>query len=178
MTTTHEPTQAERIEMEIRREHTMPDGGEMLISRIFEISAKLPKNINELDPSYARHISGVMLEGVSMCGDLYSYAVSYELKMEAKKKAAFSKAMMVRAAEAGIKSAKDREQFAYSDTEYLAAQTKSIEAKFFKTMVEEKKQLFLKAHHLMKDVVSNDTDIGEKRNMPNEEWGTRLLPNT
>jgi hypothetical protein len=116
-----------------------------------------------------------MLKGMSMCGELYSLAVSYEMRQESSKKAAFSRAMMVRASEAGFTSAKDREQFAYSDQDYLDASALCTEAKMFKTMIEEKKQLFLKAHHLMKDVVSKDTDIVEKRSsFDADEWGKKI----
>lgn len=168
-------SRAEIIEMAIRREHTLPDGGEMLISRIFSISREIPQNIHDLDPSYAEYLAGAMLKGMSMCGELYSLAVSYELRQEAAKKAAFSRAMMVKASEAGFKSAKDREQFAFSDDDFIEAQNKCIEAKMFKTMIEEKKQLFLKAHHLMKDVVSKDTDLVEKVTPSRkDEWGRKI----
>lgn len=168
-------SRAEIIEMAIRREHTLPDGGDMLISSIFAISREVPKNIHDLDPSYAEYLAGAMLKGMAMCGELYSLAVSYELRCEAAKKAAFSRAMMVRAAEAGFKSAKDREQYAFSDSDFLEAQGKCIEAKMFKTMIEEKKQLFLKAHHLMKDVVSKDTDLPEKvLPVRRDEWGKKI----
>jgi hypothetical protein len=168
-------SRAEAIEMAIRREHTLPDGGEMLICRIFSISKEIPKNIHDLDPSYAEYLAGAMLNGMAMCGELYSLAVSYELRLEAQKKAAFSKAMMVKATQAGFKSAKDREQYAFSDEDFIEASNKCIEAKMFKTMVEEKKQLFLKAHHLMKDVVSKDTDLVEKTISPRrDEWGKKI----
>ena len=168
-------SRVEQIEMAIRREHTLPDGGEMFITRIFTISNEIPKNIHDLDPPYAEYLAGATLKGMAMCGELYSLAVSYELRLEAVKKSAYSKAMMVRAAEAGLRSAKDREQFAFSDQEFLDAQVKCIEAKMFKTMIEEKKQLFLKAHHLMKDVVSKDTDLVEKTSPTRrDEWGRKI----
>lgn len=167
---------AEGIEHEMRRDHALPDGGGMLISRIFEISREIPKNVHDIDPSYAEYLSGAMLKGMAICGELYSLAISYELRMEAHKKAAYSRAMMVKASEAGFKSAKDREQFAFSDQDFLDAQLKCIEAKMFKTMVDEKKQLFLKAHHLMKDVVSKDTDLVEKStpHVRRDEWGKKI----
>lgn len=169
------PSRAEEIETNIRSSHSLPAGGEMLITRIFAISREIPRNIHDIDPSYAEYLSGLMLKGMSMCGELYSLAVSYELKSEALKKAAFSRAMMVKATELGFKSAKDREQFAFSDEEFLQCSNTCTESKMFKTMIEEKKQLFLKAHHLMKDVVSQDTDIVEKRSTPKqEEWGRKV----
>jgi hypothetical protein len=168
-------SRAESIEAAMRRDHTLPDGGSMMISRIFDISREIPKNVHDLDPTYAEYLSGAMLKGMAMCGELYSLSVSYELRMEAHKKAAYSRAMMVKAAELGLKSAKDREQFAFSDQDFLDAQLKCIEAKMFKTMVEEKKQLFLKAHHLMKDVVSKDTDLVEKtQSVRVDEWGKKI----
>jgi hypothetical protein len=167
-------TRAELIEMALRREHVLPDGGSMLITRVFSISREIPQNIHDLDPSHAEYLSGVMLKGMSMCGELYSLAVGYELRMEAAKKASYSRAMMVKASDAGFKSAKDREQFAFADEDFLDAQSKCIEAKMFKTMVEEKKQLFLKAHHLMKDVVSKDTDLVEKAPLIKDDWGKKI----
>lgn len=163
------------IERAMRVEHAMPDTGDMIISRIFTISREIPNNIHDLDMSYAEYLTGSMLKGMAMCGELYSLAVSYELRLEAAKKAAFSRAMMVKASEAGFKSAKDREQFAFSDSDFLDVQSKCIEAKMFKTMIEEKKQLFLKAHHLMKDVVSRDTDLVEKATPSHrDEWGRKI----
>ena len=168
-------SRAETIETSMRREHGLPDSGEMIISHIFEISREIPKNIHDLDTSYAEYLAGTMLKGMAMCGELYSLAVSYELRLESAKKAAFSRAMMVRATDAGFKSAKDREQFAFSDSDFLDAQGKCTEAKMFKTILEEKKQLFLKAHHLMKDVVSKDTDLVEKTTSSRiDEWGRKI----
>jgi hypothetical protein len=169
-------SKAELIEMSIRHDHSLPDGGDMLITRIFAISREVPQNIHDLDAPYAEYLAGAMLKGMAMCGELYSLSISYELRCEAAKKAAFSRAMMVKASEAGFKSAKDREQYAFADLEFIEAQHKCIEAKMFKTMIEEKKQLFLKAHHLMKDVVSKDTDLPEKSpHVRKDEWGRRIV---
>lgn len=169
------PSRAEQIETRIRAAHQLADGGELMILRIFKISEQIPQNINDIDPPYARYLSGLTLSGMSMCGEMYPMAVSYEMKMDSLKKSAFSRAMMVTAMEAGFRSAKDREQFAFSDADYIAASDLCIEAKMFKTLVEEKKQLFLKAHHLMKDIVSKDTTLGEDTAPKNiDDWARRV----
>ncbi len=171
-------SRAEQIENDIRQAHSLAGSDSAIIVEIFNISREIPQNVHDLDPARAEYLAGSMLKGMAMCGELYSLAVSYELKMEARKKAEFSKAMMVRATEAGFKTAKDREQFAFSDDDFLTAQNKCTEAKMFRTMIEEKKQLFLKAHHLMKDVVSKDTTLTEKRSTQKyetDEWGRRVF---
>lgn len=148
---------AMNLERTIRETHQLQVNN-LSIDRVLEISREIPENVTDINAAYAEHLAGRFLKGMDMCADLYALAVSYELRMEALRKAAFSKAMLVDAMEAGMATAKDREQFAYSNDAYLQANERCIEAKVFKIMLEEKKQVLSKAHHLMKNIVNNDAN--------------------
>ena len=145
------------LERTIRLTHNLQVNN-LSADKILEISREIPENVTDLNASYAEHLAGRFLKGMDICADLYTLAISYDLRMDALRKSAFSKAMLVHAVERGISTAKDREQFAYSDPEYLQANEHCIEAKVFKTMLEEKKQVLSKAHHLMKNIVNNDAN--------------------
>jgi len=148
---------ASNLETKIKTAHGIPSRSST-ITTMLNISREIPENVTDITVSYAEHLSGRFLKGMDICAELYTLAISYELRMSALAKAAFSQAMVVRAVEANLSTARDREQWAYSDQEYLAANEHLIEAKMFKTIVEEKKSVLLKAHHLMKSIVNNDNN--------------------
>lgn len=146
---------ATSLEQSIREIHGLQVNNTS-VADIIAISREIPENVTDLNAATAERLAGRFLKGMDICADLYTLAISYEMRMEAQKKAAFSKAMLVNAQEAGIKTAKDREQYAFSDEEYLQKNERCIEAKVFKTLLEEKKAVLNKAHHLMKNIVNND----------------------
>lgn len=172
---------ASSLEVSIKEAHGLPSNFSTIVMML-EISREIPENVTDITASYAEHLSGRFLKGMDVCAELYMLAVSYELRMDALKKSAFSKAMVVRAVEAGVPTARDREQWAYSDSEYLEANERFIEARMFKTIVEEKKSVLLKAHHLMKSIVSNDNNNlsevvkvreGQESRPPRGDWAQR-----
>jgi len=163
---------AMNLERTIRETHHLQVNN-LSINKVLEISREIPENVTDINASFAEHLAGRFLKGMDICADLYTLAVSYELRMEALRKAAFSKAMLVNAVEAGMGTAKDREQFAYSDETYLEANERCIEAKVFKTMLEEKKQVLSKAHHLMKNIVNNDSNYLPENVKINESVASR-----
>lgn len=167
---------AMNLERTIRETHQLQVNN-LSIDKVLAVSREIPENVTDINASYAEHLAGRFLKGMDMCADLYTLAISYELRMEALRKAAFSKAMLVHAVEAGMTTAKDREQFAFSDAEYLQANERCIEAKVFKTMLEEKKQVLSKAHHLMKNIVNNDANhpsevVRNNDGSSSKEWAT------
>lgn len=122
-------------------------------SFLLELSREIPDNTNNLDGHMAEYLAGRFLLGLDKCGDLYSMAVHYEMKTEILKKKELSLAMVVRAADAGIKTAREREMYAFSDEGYLAAADRHAAAKMFRLMVEEKREAFSKAHYLMRKIL-------------------------
>ena len=130
----------------------------LLLPELLQISRAMPDNVNGLDGNQAAQLANVFLKGMDICSELLPLAVSYELKMEALKRQESSKAILVRSVVAGYKTAIDRKEYANNDDIYLAAVKKHIEATMFRTLIEEKKQVFSKAHHLMKNIFSRDME--------------------
>lgn len=160
VTTEIEKTTVEVIEATIRRAHGM-DAQNQVMGKLMEISREIPDNVNHLTPAMAEHLAGRFLKGLEICGELYSMAINYEMKMEIQKRKEFSQAMLVRSAGvAGVKTAKEKEMFAFSDEGYLAAAEHYAEAKMFRVFVEEKKDSFSKAHYLVRKIVDRDQVVG------------------
>jgi hypothetical protein len=146
----------ENIEAVIRQSHGM-DGRHIVLKTLMEISREIPDNVNALTPPMAEHLAARFLKGLDLCGELYALAVSYELKMEVLKKRDFSNAMLVRSANVpGLKTAKEKEMYAFSDELYLQAADKYVEGKMFRLFVEEKKEAFSKAHYMVRKIVDRD----------------------
>lgn len=151
-----EPTMIESLETIIRQTQGM-DGQKRVLKTLLEISREIPDNVNQLAPAMAEYLAGRFLKALDICGELYSMAVSYELKMGILKKKEFSNAMLIRSADvASIKTAKEKEMFAHADADYLAAADRHVEAEMFRTFVEEKKETFGKAHYLMRKIVDRE----------------------
>lgn len=143
------------IEIAVRVANNLPTTN-LLLPHLLEISRSMPDNVNGLEANEAAELANKFLKGMDICAELYSLAISYELKTEAAKKQEFSKAMLVRAAEAGFKSAIDRKEYANGDEQCLEMSRRHIEAVMFRTLIEEKKQVFSKAHHLMKNILTRE----------------------
>lgn len=145
------------FESQVRSANGLPVNN-LLLPELLQISRSMPDNVNGLEGNQAAQLANLFLKGMDICSELLPLAVSYELKMEALKKQESSKATLVRAVTAGYKSAIDRKEYANNDDIYLAAVKKHIEATMFRTLIEEKKQVFSKAHHLMKNIFSRDME--------------------
>lgn len=144
------------IEATIRRAHGL-DAQQQVMTKLMEISREIPDNVNHLSPAMAEHLAGRFLKGLELCGELYSMAINYEMKMEIQKRKEFSQAMLVRSAGVqGIKTAKEKEMFAFCDDTYIEAAERYAEAKMFRVFVEEKKDSFTKAHYLVRKIVDRD----------------------
>lgn len=155
-TTVAQQTGIENIESVVRQIHGM-DGQRRVLTTLMEISREIPDNVNQLSPAMAEHLAGRFLKGLDLCGELYALAISYELKMEIQKKRDFSNAMLIRSANVpGLKTAKEKEMYAFADAEYLQAADKHVEGKMFRLFVEEKKEAFSKAHYLVRKIVDRE----------------------
>lgn len=133
------------------------DGHRSMLKTLMEISREIPDNVNHLTAPMAEYLAGRFLKGLNLCGELYSLAIRYEGKMEIEKRREFSQAMLVRSAgKPGIKTAKEKEMWAFLDEEYCAAADKYVESKMFRLFVEEKKDSFGKAHYLVRKIVDRE----------------------
>jgi len=169
---TEQQNNIESIESIVRQTHGL-DTQRHVLKTLMEISQEIPENVNALSPAMAEHLAGRFLKGIDLCGELYAMAVSYEMKMEILKKKEFSSAMLVRSADfPSIKTSKDKEQFAFSDEEYIKSADKYVEAKMFRLLVEEKKDAFSKAHYMVRKIVDReqvvDTTVRQKEE--GAEW--------
>lgn len=164
----------ETIETMVRQTNGL-DGQKRVLKTLMEISREIPDNVNALTPPMAEYLAGRFLKGLDLCGELYALAISYEGKMEIAKRREFSEAMLVRSqGKSGIKTAKEKEMYAFSDEKYCASADKYVEAKMFRLFVEEKKDGFSKAHYLVRKIVDRDqivSDMGSSGNQSNDvEW--------
>lgn len=167
------------LEADIRALHNLPTD-HLVLSTLFEISREIPDNANTIDSHHAEYLAGRFLKGLDLCGELYALAISYEMKQELLKKKEFSNAMIIRATDKLLKTAKEKEMYAFADELYLAAAEKHIAAKMFRHLVEEKREAFFKAHYLMrkivdKNIVSDSSTFGLKNSEESteEEWSVR-----
>lgn len=168
------------LESDIRAIHNLPTD-HLVLTTLFEISREIPDNANSIDSHHAEYLAGRFLKGLDLCGELYALAISYEMKQELLKKKEFSNAMIIRASEKGLKTAKEKEICAYADEIYIEAAEKYISAKMFRHLVEEKREAFFKAHYLMRKIVDKNivTDSVSYVNSNNsedsteEEWSVR-----
>lgn len=143
------------LEINVRQAHNLPTTS-LILSTLLEISREIPDNANNVDSHMAEYLAGRFLKGMDLCGELYSLAVSYEMKMEIQKKKSFADAMLIRSVPLNIKTAKEKEMYAFSDSEYLKVANEHVAAHMFRLLIEEKKEAFYKAHYLMRKIVDKD----------------------
>ena len=82
----------------------------------------------------------------------------------------FGEAMIIRGASQGLKTAKEKEMYAHTDSEYIEAAEKLIEAHMFRQLIGEKKSSFEKAHYLMKRISEKDREVGSPRDDAIDDW--------
>ena len=129
-----------------------------ILTEIIDISREIPNNINALIPTEASFLSGRFLKGLDLCGELYSIAIAYELKMEVNKKKEHGLALILRSKKHGFKTAKEKEAYANTDDVYIEASDRHAESKMFRVRVESMRKDFEKAHYLMRKVSEEDSD--------------------
>lgn len=162
----------EALEGTIREANGL-DAQYRVLGKLMEISREIPDNVNHLTPPMAEHLAGRFLKGLELCGELYSMAINHEMKMEVLKRKEFSQAMLIRTQGVpGIKTAKEKEIYAFSDDAYIKAADKYAEAKMFRVFVEEKKDSFSKAHYLLRKIVDRDqvVDTSTMQNGQGTDW--------
>lgn len=128
---------------------------EVDLSEIKDLSKMIP-SAGVIDLNIAEELATQFVRGADVCVELLSIAVRYEGRMITQKKKAWSEAMYIRAKEKELKTAKEKEAYADSDEEYLYWQEKAIDATAFKKWLENKYEVFVKAHHLSKSIFENN----------------------
>lgn len=128
----------------------------LIVGEIKRIAGEIPHSVNSLSPESARELAATFLKGMDLCGELYAVATGYELKMELNKKKEHAIALVVRSQTFQCKTARDKESYADMDVEYLEAADRFIEAKYFRIMIENKREDFSKAHYLMRKIADEN----------------------
>lgn len=155
----NEVSSPEALEIMVRESAGVPINN-LVMTKIIEISNEIPENVNQINSSFADYLAGRFLVGINLCGELASFASGHTLKMMSLKRKEYSTAYHVRAPQNGCKTVKDKEQYPYMDSEYIAADNKYIDAVIFEKMVEEKRDLLKKAHYHMRKLADKDPEAG------------------
>lgn len=128
------------------------------ISPIEGIVDSLPKS-GIVDANIAE--SGLLqtLEGQNLCQEKIVQVDRWIGKLESLKNKAWSEAALVKAKEAGYKTAKDKEWFAQSDEDYIKCYNQLVLAKAAKKWLESKASYFLAWHYALKTFLKRDYSI-------------------
>ena len=140
----------------------------LVVGEIAKVSAQIPSSVTHLPSSRARELAGVFLKGMDMCGELCAIATAYEMKMDLLKKKEHAEAMVIRSNKFGCKTVKEKEAYADIDEGYIQAAEKYIRAKMFRTIVDNKREDFEKAHYLMRKVADSEI-IGGHSDSPTDQ---------
>lgn len=158
-TITHSVLDKPRTELE-NLEQKIRDGaglaGPLIMEQLLAISNEIPQNINQINPSYARHLANRMLEGARLAIELKAIAERYELNKEALRKKEQSTAQLIRAGVNGYKTVADRQAYIHLDLQYLEAEMAANEAKVFRKAVEDNYELFIRHHYSLRKVAEVD----------------------
>jgi hypothetical protein len=148
------------LEFMVREQLGLPVSN-LVMDLLLEIHKEIPTNVNNINASYAQYLAGRFLKGMDLCADLYSIAVAYELKKETLKKREHGIALLNRARDQGLKTAKEKEAFANTDEVYLEACEVFADAKAFRVLVEMRRRDFEKAHYLMRKISEEDIEMSD-----------------
>ena len=128
------------------------------ISGIEEVISHLPKS-GIVDPNIAEKGLLYTLEGQNLCQEKIVQVDRWIGQLESSKNKAWSQAALVKAKEAGYKTAKDKEWFAQSDDDYINSCNELVLAKACKKWLENKAGYFLAWHYALKTFLKRDYSI-------------------
>ena len=131
----------------------------LVMQEIVDVSNEIPQDINALSSAMAQHLASRFLHALNLCGDLMAISHRYEMRMETKSKEEYSRACLIRAAEAGYTKIGDKKVYADMDSLYLEAKDASEDAKSFRIMVVNKHKALEKAHYHMRKIGEADGNI-------------------
>ena len=150
----------------------------LVMGLIIEIHNELPNNVSDINPSYAQYLAGRFLKGMDLCADLFAIAVACEIKKEVLKKKEHGVALLSRSKSLGLKTAKEKEAYANTDSEYLEACDVFADAKAFRVLVEMRRRDFEKAHYLMRKISEEDVEMSDKVPAKDSEENWKNFQNT
>lgn len=128
------------------------------VSSIDEVAHRLPKS-GVVDPNIAEAGLLSTLEGQNLCQERIVQVDRWIGQLESLKNKAWSQAALVKAKEAGHKTAKDKEWYAQSDDDYIEACNNLVMAKACKKWLENKASYFLAWHYALKTFLKRDYSI-------------------
>ena len=128
------------------------------ITSIEAIETSLPKS-GIVDANIAERGLLQTLEGQNLCQEKLVQVDRWIGRLEGEKNKAWSEASLVKAKDAGHKTAKDKEWFAQSDDDYIDAYNELILAKACKKWLENKAGYFLAWHYALKTFLRRDYSI-------------------
>jgi len=138
---------------DILRSDSKFDPMELDTSEIRELSNSMPKDGN-IDLNNAEVLATKYLRGADLCGELLAMAIAYSSKTKDEKQRAYNQAFLVKSSNIGsIKTDKMRVAYAELDSEYSEACEKYNKAAAFKIWIESKKDSFIKAHYLCRNIL-------------------------
>ncbi len=128
------------------------------VSEIDRISNFLPKN-GVIDINIAEQILAVTLEGQNLCQEKIAQIDRWIGIKETEKNKAWSYAAITKSKAAGIKTVKEKEWFAQSDSDYVDACNNLTLAKACKKWFENKASYFQTWHYAIKTFLRRDYSI-------------------
>lgn len=121
------------------------------LSEIKSLSAMIPSS-GVIDLNMAEELATQFIRAADICVEIHSIAMMYEGRMIAQKRKVWALAMYKKAKEANLNTAKEKEAFADADEEYLQWNDRAVDAMAFRKWLENKLEVFIKAHHLARSV--------------------------
>lgn len=146
------------------------------VTDINELSKHVPKD-GHVDLGIAENLAVRFLRGADACAELLGKLTWWLAKKEDEKRAVFKEAMLIRAAGAGYKTAKEKQAFAEADSQYLDACENVSRAKVMVQWCKDKQRSLINAHYLMKHILGNNSSHRNASGMPlgagqtSKQWG-------
>jgi hypothetical protein len=125
------------------------------LSVIRELEGMLPKH-KIMDKNIANKILDVTLEGVNLCNEKIPVIDRWLGELDSKKNKAWSQAALVKAKQAGYKTAKDKEWFASEDDDFISVMNEINLAKAAKKWLENKASYFSMYHYRCRAFIKSD----------------------
>jgi hypothetical protein len=151
----------QQIEVQVR-ETLGIRGTNLMVNEIMRISVKIPSTAIGVGAAVARELACSFLKGSELCGELLAMSAAYEEITKINQKSTHSKALLVKANTAGYKTASDKSAYADTDDEFQKSYHDYIKAKMFRTLIENKKEAFDKAHYLMRKISETESPLSNE----------------
>lgn len=147
------------------------------VNEFKELANSMPKDAN-IDIPNAEKLASRFLRAADRCSEILSTLVLWE----GKKKAELGKTkstLFLAASSEGHRTVKDREAYAESHDDYIAASEEYLKALAMKKFFELKQKWFVEAHHLMKQRLRGEykhqkaSGFSETAGQDEQPWGEK-----